>query len=259
MPPAILSQPTGSILTNGAAVALSVVADGTLPLAYQWTLNGTNVLDATNSTFILTNAQVTDVGDYAVQVFNTFGMEQSSNAVLTVGDAPLITDQPTNQTIVLGTAASFTVTATGTQPLNYEWSLNGTNLPDATNATLIITNAQPSDAGDYSVRVFNLFGSQTSSNATLSAGLAATVTMQPTNLILAAGSNAIFVVEAAGTAPLTFQWTFDETNIVVDATNSTLVLTNVQLTNAGDTQCRYPTPSAPTKAPTLCSRSATRH
>jgi hypothetical protein len=55
----------------------------------------------------------------------------------------------------------------GTPPLSYQWSFNGTNLPDATNAVLLIPNVQWSDVGTYAVEVANAFGSALSSNATL--------------------------------------------------------------------------------------------
>jgi uncharacterized repeat protein (TIGR01451 family) len=233
MPPAILSQPTNGVVTNGSAVVIAVVVDGTPPLSYQWSLNGTNVTDATNSTFTIASAQLIDGGEYVVQVSNGFGIEQSAPASLMVGDPPVISAQPTNRVVNIGQTAEFEVLATGTEPLNYQWSHNGGDLADATNATLIISPATTNDAGDYSVRVFNLFGSQISSNATLSVGLAATVTSQPTNVAAAVGGDATFIITADGTAPLSYQWSFNGTNLT-DATNSTLTLTNVQTTDAGD-------------------------
>ena len=233
--PSVTIQPTNVAIAIGSNITFSITAEGTAPLTFQWTFDETNIIvDATNSTLVLTNVQLTNAGEYPVQVSNAFGADQSSNALLTVGDPPLITDQSTNQTVVLGTAASFSVTTTGTDPLNYQWSHEGSDLLDATNATLTIPSAQLTDAGNYAVRISNLFGTQTSSNALLTVGILPSVTIQPTNVAIAIGSNITFSITAEGTAPLTFQWTFDETNIIVDATNSTLVLTNVQLTNAGE-------------------------
>jgi hypothetical protein len=231
--PFVTTQPTNAAVAVGSDAAFTITADGTAPLTFQWTFNGTNVVDATNSTLMLTNVQMTAAGEYAVQVFNAFGMDQSSNAVLAVGDPPVITGQPTNQTLVLGTPASFTVTVTGTEPLNYQWSHQGADLPDATNATLAIPSAQLSDAGNYAVRISNLFGAQSSSNALLTVGIVPFVTTQPTNAAVAVGSDAAFTITADGSAPLTFQWSFNGTN-VTDATNSTLMLTNVQMTAAGE-------------------------
>lgn len=80
---------------------------------------------------------------------------------------PEITAQPQNVTMVAGSATNFTVTATGTAPLAYQWRKDGLNLPGATNDTLNLANVQPVNIGDYSVVVSNPGGSVTSSNAAL--------------------------------------------------------------------------------------------
>jgi hypothetical protein len=81
--------------------------------------------------------------------------------------APEITTQPQNQAVFAGEAASFSVVATGTAPLDYRWSLNQTSLAGATNATLLLTNVLAANAGSYTVTVTNAGGSKTSAPATL--------------------------------------------------------------------------------------------
>ena len=83
-----------------------------------------------------------------------------------------IYSQPANQTVVIGQTASFTVDASGTAPLSYKWSLNGTAIPGATNNPLVLTNVQAGQAGNYSVQVTNALGSATSSNALLTVNFA---------------------------------------------------------------------------------------
>jgi hypothetical protein len=78
-----------------------------------------------------------------------------------------IYSQPTNQTLFAGQTAIFTVGASGTQPLSYLWSLNGTAIPGATNATLTLTNIQIGQAGAYTVQVSNVVNSVLSSQAVL--------------------------------------------------------------------------------------------
>lgn len=78
-----------------------------------------------------------------------------------------ITVQPQSQTVPAGTNASFTVTATGLAPLNYQWHFNGTNLASASAATLTLTNVKSTDAGSYAVVVTNSLNSSTSAVATL--------------------------------------------------------------------------------------------
>ncbi|HTL56953.1 MAG TPA: LamG-like jellyroll fold domain-containing protein [Candidatus Limnocylindrales bacterium] len=81
--------------------------------------------------------------------------------------SPAIYSQPANQTATIGQSVMFTVGASGTQPLGYQWSFNGVNIAGATNNPLVLTSVQRSDAGIYAVLVTNGVGSIASSNATL--------------------------------------------------------------------------------------------
>ncbi len=96
--------------------------------------------------------------------------------------APVITKQPTNQIVSAGTTVTFSVAATGTAPLTYQWSLNGTSLPGATNSSLGISNAQPVNDGTYVVAITNIAGSVTSSNALLTV-LNAACFAEPSGLV----------------------------------------------------------------------------
>jgi len=86
---------------------------------------------------------------------------------LSVNLRPLITAQPTNVSVRLGDNATFTVSATGTGPLSYQWQFNGTDIFGETANHYTRLNAQTNDAGNYSVIVSNVAGSVTSSNALL--------------------------------------------------------------------------------------------
>jgi hypothetical protein len=84
VPPVITSQPTNQVVPLKGSASFSVVASGSSPLSYQWSLNGTNIIGATNSVYAITNVQFTNAGNYAVTVTNAFGSTISSNAELTV-------------------------------------------------------------------------------------------------------------------------------------------------------------------------------
>ncbi len=84
-----------------------------------------------------------------------------------VGVPPAITDQPASATVNVSSNATFTVTATGTEPLSYQWMKDGGNLNEATNAFLTLLNVQGNQAGNYTVVITNAWGSVTSSVATL--------------------------------------------------------------------------------------------
>ena len=80
---------------------------------------------------------------------------------------PVITRQPADITIFEGHSASFNVMASGSPPLSYQWRFDDTDIPGATNRSLVLSNVQPGEAGNYSVLVTNAAGSATSSNALL--------------------------------------------------------------------------------------------
>jgi uncharacterized repeat protein (TIGR01451 family) len=80
---------------------------------------------------------------------------------------PSISTQPTNQATLIGGSAVFNAVAIGSQPLSYQWTFNGTNLPGATKDSLVLTNVQMTDAGTYAVQITNSLGSILSSNAVL--------------------------------------------------------------------------------------------
>ena len=80
---------------------------------------------------------------------------------------PGITSQPAHRSVAAGETAVFGVNASGSGPLNYQWRLNGTNLPGATASALAIASVQPSDAGSYDVLVSNPAGLAASAPALL--------------------------------------------------------------------------------------------
>jgi hypothetical protein len=80
---------------------------------------------------------------------------------------PQITSQPQSQTVMATSNVTFTVAASGTAPLAYQWIFQGTNLPGATAAILTLSGVLPANAGPYSVIVTNSGGSVTSAVAVL--------------------------------------------------------------------------------------------
>ena len=149
------------------------MAAGSSPLSYQWSRNGAAISGATSSSYTTPATTTTDSGStFKVQVTNAFGNITSTTATLTVsavGQAPTITSQPAPQTVTVGQTATFSVIASGTSPLLYQWRKNGTVISGATGATYTTPATTAGDNGSgFSVVVSNSFGSTTSSAALLS-------------------------------------------------------------------------------------------
>jgi len=144
--------------------------------------------------------------------------------------AASITNQPHSMVVHAYDTASFSVAASGTLLLSYQWSLNGTNISGATSSSLTIPNVVQTNLGTYCVVVTNAFGPATSSNATLS--MYPFIVTPFTGAITYWGKNATLSLGAWGTGPLNYQW-FQNGVALQHATSQTLTLTSIQFTNAG--------------------------
>jgi len=132
-PPTIITQPTNLTAGVGQTAIFGVVAVGTAPLAYQWYLNSIAIANQTNDTLTLNSIQTNNAGNYSVVITNMAGSVVSSGATLTVIVPATITVPPMNIIAATGSNATFTVTASGTPPLSYQWYFNGVPLANGNN------------------------------------------------------------------------------------------------------------------------------
>ena len=260
--PLLITPATGFTSTGGVggpftvtSESLSLTNTGTNSLT--WTLANTSVwLNASPSGGTLTpggaattatvslNSAASNlvVGTYSATLWFTnlnSGVGQSRQFSLSVISPPMITNQPTDQAVLEGATATFSVGVAGGQPLSYQWQDNGTNLTDggnisgSTTTNLTINNVSAANVGTYSVIVTNIAGVATSSNALLTITPSMPVIIQqPADQTAVVGETAAFTVAAIGSTPFFYQWSYSGTNMV-GATNATLTLTNVQLNQAG--------------------------
>jgi len=220
--PAITSQPTNQTVAVGSQATFSVTANGVGTLTYVWQYlagstwkpfgAGTGYNTATLTTFATTTAY--NGLQFRVVVTDGNGLTANSNtATLSVG--PAITSQPTNQTVAVGSTATFSVSANGVGTLTYVWQYlagstwkpfgAGTGYNTATLTTFATTTAY--NGLQFRVVVTDGNGlTATSNTATLSVGPA--ITSQPTNQTVAVGSTATFSVTANGVGTLTYAWQY---------------------------------------------------
>lgn len=129
-----------------------------------------------------------------------------------LGTFPTIVSQPQSVTTNVGSTVRFSVTATGSAPLGYQWQKDGVSLADvgrvngATSTNLTITSSQTSDVGNYRVVVTNTIGAVTSVWARLDLLVPPTITTSPATQVVGVGGPATFRVTATGSSPMNYQW-----------------------------------------------------
>lgn len=212
--PSITAQPADVGVTAGQTATFAFTARGSAPLSYQWQRNGSPIAGATAADHTTPATAASDDGaQFAVVVSNSAGSVTSAAARLSVAAAltPVITAPPLSLSVVQPATATFSVTATGSAPLMYQWVRNGTPIAGATASSF--TTSATSTAADngalYSVRVFNAAGDALSDEVLLTVTAAPTapaIVVDPVSVAVASGEVASFAVEASGTAPFTYQW-----------------------------------------------------
>lgn len=229
--PAVFSPQAGFYSGNQTVVATSATTNVTI----RFTTNGvpptasSPVLASGNPLLVTAPVMLRAVGMMA-------GMLDSVMSSADYFVSPVLLSVPQSQAVRAGTNLTLTVSASGVGTLRYQWWWNGTNLPAATNATLLLTNAQPDQSGLYLVWVMDDLGTNRSPPAQLTIALRPAILSQPQGLTVLEGQDAGFSVTASGTPPLSFRWRYGGrslTNITLDAATCVYTVAPAQLTNAG--------------------------
>ncbi|MCX5697980.1 MAG: immunoglobulin domain-containing protein, partial [Candidatus Omnitrophica bacterium] len=216
-PPAITTGPSSQTVKLGNNAIFSIKATGAA-LTYQWQkkVSGAGAFANINGVTSTTYTFISTSGDNGAQfrciVTNSAGSAVSVLASLTVSQPSAITTQPSSQTVILGKNVTFSISASGTAPLIYQWKkgssslTNGGRVSGTNTAILTIATVAATDAGSYSCLVTNSAGKATSVGATLTVNQPPAITTQPANQTVNIGNRVTFSIKATGTAPLTYQW-----------------------------------------------------
>ena len=142
-----------------------------------------------------------DVGsDGSLYYLSRFGVGHVYRITYTGSLAPTITTHPASQTVSVGDPATFTASASGNPPLNFQWQRNGVNISGATSESYTLSSVQTSDNGvRFRVLVSNGTGTTTSNEATLTV----TANQPPTATITAPAAGTTYrggdLISYAGT------------------------------------------------------------
>lgn len=156
----------------------------------------------------------------------------SDAATVTVNALPVITQQPSSQTINEGGNINLEVTATGAT--GYQWKKDGSDIPSATDATYSKSGALPADAGSYTCVVTGAGGAVESNAAVVTVNALPVITQQPTNQEITEGDTLTLNVVATGAT--SYQWKKGEEDIL-DATTATYTKEGATAADSGSYTC----------------------
>jgi hypothetical protein len=258
--PQITSQPVGQDVVATRDATLSVTASGTAPLYYQWRRRGSILEGATNSMLLLDNVRPSDRGEYDVLVYNSVGSTVSSQAVINVliparilqHPASILSNRGSTNFATWGQTFSnftFSVGASSSSPLRYQWRFNGVDIFGATNSTLVISNASLDDVGSYHAVVTDNIGTIESAPATLTIYIPVIFMQSPSSVTAVQGDMVHFIVNAAGTDPIGYRWRRSGINLFPGTgvtPYSSLSITNVQTNHQGSYTVILNNPGNPT-------------
>jgi phospholipase/lecithinase/hemolysin len=205
-----------TIIANPTAYGFTVVTNGALAVL------GDPAFDGPGADYLFWDAVHPTTKGHGL-------IAQLAGGTLTQFPPSLLTG-PSNQIVAVGDQVTFSVSAL--DATSYQWLFANRRIAGATNDTYVLPHATAAKAGLYAVEVTNPFGSVISGNARLLVEVAPRITVQPRGGNGIAGRTFALSARASGSAPLRYQWQFNDADIA-NATNAALVLKNLQTNAAG--------------------------
>lgn len=204
---AVVNSGPGSLVRcPGTVATFAVAASGSPSPQFQWRKNGADIPGANLFSYTIPSVAAGDAGTYDCVVSNICGGQTSSSATLSVSTEPEVTAQPSAAAPCVGDLATFSVTATGTAPLAYQWRKNAAPIGGATAPVYTIASVATGDAGTYDCVVSNSCGSVTSSGAGLTISTNPVITVQPTPQVAPVGTPVMLSLSATASGALLYQW-----------------------------------------------------
>jgi FG-GAP-like repeat/Regulator of chromosome condensation (RCC1) repeat/Immunoglobulin domain/Immunoglobulin I-set domain len=211
--PIFFSQPASEIIFAGSTASFTeTVFTNNAPTSYQWTFDGSplagggRITGSAATNLVISDAQISDSGNYQLNATNDYGSAASAVATLTVYPLTSTVIQPQNLSAPGGTNVTFTAVPSGQGPFSYQWMFDGTNIAGATNISITLSNVVDSQSGAYSTTVSNVAGAVVSSNAILTVVPWIVPSISPASIIAGQGTVVFTLSEAGFATNATYQW-----------------------------------------------------
>lgn len=161
-PPTISLQPESVKIAAGDTLKLAVLAQGSLPLNYQWIKNGIPIAGKVSETLTIENTTLEDAGEYKVTIRNEVGEVTSASVLVSAGQKPEIIFLSSPVTTHVGHSALLWAQVSGDTPMQYEWKWEGTKIGTSNKPFIILDSISDEELGTFQLTVHNSLGSTTS-------------------------------------------------------------------------------------------------
>jgi hypothetical protein len=237
--PIILEQPTNSVGSAGSPPVLRCVATSTLtPIAYHWFKEGLATPVADTPVYEVQGLAAGQSGTYWCQVSNLVGAVLSQRVTARIPGPPRILRDPASVNVLIGSPASFEVSASTTEGvLRYQWLKNLVELPGATSPRLTIEAASLAAAGHYRVRVSTEYGTTLSSVGVLGVGSTPEIVLDPVDHAVLPGQRVTLTCVGRSIGfPMSYRW-YHGTNWLPGVVGSSYNLPPIGRAALGDYSC----------------------
>jgi hypothetical protein len=205
--PRVVRPPESQTVAAGQPLTLSVLLEGTAPLATRWQRDDSDIPGATGTELRWTAVAPSDSGAYRVVVTNLAGGTTSSVATVRVLLPPSLRDLPTRVRLAVGDTLRLVPTVEGSGPFQFRWFDGPDPIPGATAAELVLENLQPAQAGSYELEAVNEVG--TARSAAVAVEVFAPppdFARHPVSQTLAVGAPLLLSALLRGSGPFAYQW-----------------------------------------------------
>jgi len=243
--PVVSLSPSSQTVTAGNTATFTAAATGVPAPTVQWQVSTdggatfNNIPGATSTTLAFSTNFSENGNKYRAVFTNSVGSATTATATLTVDTGPVVTTNPSSQTVTAGNTVTFTAAASGNPAPTVQWQVSTdggatfNNVPGATSTTLAFTTSQAESGNEYQAVFTNSVGGATTSAATLTVQTGPVVSQSPSSQTVTAGNTATFTAAATGVPAPTVQWQVSTDggatfNNIPGATSTTLAFTTSQ-------------------------------
>lgn len=212
------------------------------PVSYSWyRTDGSdiNTINHVSNILKISDAQIQDTMVYyciaSVTTTEAITSKFASLQVKELPTPPTITLQPISQTVIFGNPVTFNIQAQGTEPLSYQWKINGIDDLNETNSTYTIPNIKV-NVSDITCRVKNIGGSVISNSVNITLINPPSIVSQPLPIVIKKPNESLsLILKIEGDKPFNFRWY--KNDIDTGITDEIFTINSLEITDSGTYKC----------------------